>query len=75
MKFVDWDNRPAVLLDGDTAFAVLRPGTPLVSVDALDVGHTGAELSETVWRKRFFGKFGRLDVLRWRPGQDNVPLL
>jgi hypothetical protein len=74
MKFVSWDWRPAVMLDGDTAFAVLAPGEPWVAVDASDVGHSGAELSETAWRRRFVGEFGRLDVLRWRPmAQDNVP--
>jgi hypothetical protein len=52
IKFVNWDYRPAILV-GDEAFAVLRPGTPWVSVDASDNGHTGAELSETAWRKTF----------------------
>jgi hypothetical protein len=73
MDFVDWDHRPAVLV-GDEAFAVLRPGTPWVSVDRWDVGHTGGVLSEAAWRRRFVGKFGHLEVLRWRPmAQDNVP--
>jgi hypothetical protein len=73
IDFVDWDHRPAVLV-GDEAFAVLRPGEPWVSVDRCDVGHTGALMSEVAWRRRFVGKFGHLEVLRWRPmAQDNVP--
>src|ERR1700688_3533684 len=73
MKFVDWDHRPAVLV-GDEAFAVLRPGAAWTSVDRWDVGQTGAVLSEVAWRRRFVGKFGCLDVLRWRPmAHDNVP--
>ena len=61
MRFVDWDHRPAVLV-GNKAFAVLRPGTAWVSVDRDDVYNTGAEQSEGVWRKRFLGKFGKLDL-------------
>jgi hypothetical protein len=62
MKFVDWDHRPAVMPDRDTAVAVLRRGEPWVSVDSSDVGHTGAELTETAWRARFEGQFGPLDL-------------
>lgn len=62
MKFVDWDHRPAVLLSGDKAFAVLGRGEAWKSVDASDVGHTGADLSEADWRKRFEGEFGALDL-------------
>jgi hypothetical protein len=72
MRFFDWDHRPAVLVDGK-AFAVLRPGAAWVLVDEFDVRNTSADLDEAAWRKRFVGKFGRLDVLRWRPGQDNTP--
>jgi hypothetical protein len=72
MKFVDWDHRPAILV-GDEAFAVLGPGEPWESVDAFDVRQTAGLISETTWRRMFQGKFGRLDVLRWRPGQDNTP--
>jgi hypothetical protein len=72
IDFVDWDHRPAVLV-GDEAFAVLRPGAPWVSVDRDDVWTAGV-LSEAAWRRRFVGKFGHLEVLRWRPmAQDNVP--
>jgi hypothetical protein len=74
MKFVDWDHRPAVLLDGDTAFAVLRPGAAWTSVDASDVGHTGADLSETAWRRMFEGKFGSL-VWPPAPGYSSVGAL
>jgi hypothetical protein len=73
LEFCNWDNRPAVLV-GDEAFAVLRPGEPWVSVDRCDVGHTAGVMSEKAWRRRFVGKFGHLEVLRWRPmAQDNVP--
>jgi len=73
ITFVDWDHRPAVLVDGK-ALAVLRPGAAWVSVDEFDVRHTGGVMSEAAWRRRFVGEFGRLDVLRWRPmAQDNVP--
>jgi hypothetical protein len=64
LKFADWDHRPAVLV-GAKAFAVLGRGKPWVSVDAYDVGHTGTELTETAWRRRFVGEFGHLDVVRW----------
>src|ERR1700682_3393381 len=74
MDFVDWDHRPAVLV-GDKAFAVLRPGGPWVSVDRDDVWYTGGVMTEAAGRKRFVGEFGRLDVLQWRPGQDNPPQL
>jgi len=54
MDFVNWDNRPAVL-DGNKAFAVLRPGGPWVSVDRDDVWATAGVMSEAAWRKRFVG--------------------
>jgi hypothetical protein len=65
IKFVDWDNRPAVLV-GDKAFAVLKPGEAWVSVDRSDVRETGGVMSEVAWRRRFAQEFGHLDVLRWR---------
>src|SRR6476659_8795888 len=61
IKFVDWDHRPAVLV-GDKAVAVLRRREPWCMVDSFDVGHTGAELTEEVWRARFEGQFGPLDL-------------
>jgi hypothetical protein len=73
MIFVNWDRRPVVLV-GDKAFAVLRPGAPWVSVARCDVGHTGGVMTETAWRRAFVREFGHLDVLTWRPmAQDNVP--
>jgi hypothetical protein len=72
MKFVDWDHRPTVL-DGDRAFAVLRPGAPWVAVDRWDVGQTGSDLSEDAWRKTFFGKFGTLDLSKIPKAADQKP--
>ena len=66
IKFVDWDNRPAVQV-GDKAFVVLKPGEAWVPVDRSDLRETGGVMSEVAWRKRFTGEFGHLDVLRWRP--------
>ncbi len=54
MQFIDWDARPAVLTEGwKAAWAVLRPGGDWTPVDAGDVGHTGAVMSEADWRARF----------------------
>jgi hypothetical protein len=76
MKFANWDSRPAVMLDGLRAFAVLAPGEGWTKVDASDVGHTGADMSEAAWRKRFVGRFGVLDVRQWRhnPQELSPPL-
>lgn len=56
MKFVSWDNRPA-LLDraAGVALAVLAPGEDWSVVDFWDVCETGAVLNEDVWRARFEG--------------------
>jgi hypothetical protein len=62
MTFADWDNRPAVMLDGK-AFAILRPGETWVEVDAGDVGQTAGVMSNLAWRQRF-GRFGRLDLTK-----------
>jgi hypothetical protein len=61
MKFVDWDNRPAVLV-GDKAFAVLGPADPWCMVDSCDVAHTAGVTTEAAWRKKFEGMFGSLDL-------------
>ena len=72
IRFCDWDRRPALLV-GDKAFAVLGRGEPWVPVDVDDVRETAGVMSERAWRRMFQGKFGRLDLMRWRPYQDNVP--
>jgi hypothetical protein len=61
MKFVDWDHRPAVLIDGK-AYAVLGPRDPRCMVDSLDVAHTARVMTEAAWRKEFEGPFGSLDL-------------
>ena len=61
MKFVDWDHRPAVLIDGK-AYAVLGPADPWCMVDSCDVAHTASVMSEAAWRARFEGYFGPLDL-------------
>ena len=61
MKFVDWDHRPAVLIDGK-AYAVLGPRDPWCMVDSLDVAHTASVMTEAAWRKEFEGPFGSLDL-------------
>jgi hypothetical protein len=71
MRFVDWDHRPAVLV-GNKAFAMLRPGTAWVSVDRDDVYHTGAEQSESAWRKRFVGNFGSLPMPPRKPAKPGT---
>lgn len=59
MRFVNWDDRPAVL--GSTeAFAMLKPGSDWVEVDHWDVFHTAGVMDEPDWRERF-KRFGRLD--------------
>jgi hypothetical protein len=60
MKFIDWDDRPAVLLEKE-AYAVLRPGGPWTRVDRDDVAHTGAVLNEATWRRNL-AHYGRLDL-------------
>lgn len=76
LVFVNWDHRPAILVDGK-AFAVLKPGGPWVEVDEPDVGHTSGVLSEARWRRHFRREgYGALDVWRWRDfRQDNEPQL
>jgi hypothetical protein len=74
MLFVNWDHRPAVL-DGDVAFAVLVPGKPWVSVDRNDVFHTSSVLTEDAWRKRFFGRFGKLDLWAVYAATSRLPVL
>ena len=61
MKFVDWDHRPAVLIDGK-AYAVLGPADPWCMVDSADVAHTASVMSEAAWRAQFQGEFGPLDL-------------
>jgi hypothetical protein len=65
-NFCNWDNRPAVLV-GYSAFAVLSPRAPWVTVDRSDVYNTSAEMSEAAWRTRFAGEgYGALDLSRIR---------
>jgi hypothetical protein len=65
-RFCNWDSRPAVLA-GYSAFAVLAPGKPWVTVDRSDVYNTAAEMSEAAWRTRFAGEgYGALDLSRIR---------
>lgn len=59
MRFINWDNRPA-LLGPSGAVALLEPGASWVPVDTWDVWATGSVLSEAAWRDRF-SDFGPLD--------------
>lgn len=59
MKFVNWDDRPAVLGESK-ALAMLKPDSPWVEVDFSDVWYTAGLMDEVDWRERFKG-FGRLD--------------
>jgi hypothetical protein len=61
IQFVDWDHRPAVLIDGK-AYAVLGPRDPWCMVDSADVAHTAGVMTEAAWRKEFQGGFGALDL-------------
>lgn len=61
--FCDWDSRPAVAFSSTEALALLEPGGPWVSVDALDVAWAGAVLgSAEALSERFQKTFGPLDV-------------
>ncbi|MDQ0392596.1 hypothetical protein [Labrys monachus] len=62
MTFCDWDWRPAVLFNTSSAFAMLKPNGPWVSVDALDVWATAGVMSEEDWRSKFEEEFGPLDL-------------
>jgi len=70
MEFVDWDRRPAVLVDG-MAFAVLKPGGAWKRVSRHDVFGTSAVLSEAEWRKAF-SSFAPLDLSKI-PDQSPPP--
>lgn len=59
MKFVNWDDRPAVLGESK-AFAKLAPDADWIEVDAWDVFHTAGVMDEADWRERF-KNFGRLE--------------
>lgn len=52
MRFVNWDNRPAVL-GTSQAFAMLKPASEWVSVDVWDVWETAGVMTEAAWRERF----------------------
>ncbi|QOF72395.1 hypothetical protein IG197_04735 [Aminobacter sp. SR38] len=58
-NLVNWDNRPAIIGDAG-AFAMLKPNSPWVEVDFLDVWSTADILSEEAWRERF-KRFGELN--------------
>lgn len=61
--FCDWDSRPAVAFSSTEALALLEPGGPWVSVDALNVAWAGAVLgSAEALSERFQKTFGPLDV-------------
>jgi hypothetical protein len=64
--FCNWDYRPAVLTEF-SAFAVLGRGEAWTKVSRHDVFGTAGVMSEDVWRQWFEGKFGPLDLSRWRP--------
>jgi hypothetical protein len=62
MQFVDWNHRPAVLIDGK-AYAVVGPRDPWCTVDSDDVARTNPSvMTEDSWRVRFQGDFGPLDL-------------
>lgn len=61
LTFVNWDFRPAVLLEFG-AFAVLSKDAPWKAVDPFDVSETGAVMSEEVWRDKFEEEYGVLDL-------------
>ncbi len=62
VTFCNWEWRPAVLLPGIRAFAVLESGAPWTEVDGSDVSHTAGVMSEDDWRATFEKHFGPLDL-------------
>lgn len=62
VTFCNWEWRPAVLLPGVRAFAVLKPGASWVEVDGWDVSETAGVMSEASWRATFVKDFGPLDL-------------
>jgi hypothetical protein len=60
MLFVNWDYRPAVLVDG-MAFAVIAPGEAGKRLSRHDVFGTASVMSEAAWRKAF-SDFAPLDL-------------
>ena len=62
MKFINWDNRPAVLLE-NSAYAVLKPNEKWVEVDWLDVRETGAVMKYEEWEILFTPIYGSLSPL------------
>jgi len=59
-NFVDWDHRPAIIGAGG-AYAMLRPNSSWVEVNAADVRNTANVLDEEEWRDQFRAKYGELD--------------
>ena len=62
-RFVDWGQRPAVLLDmSGRACAKLEPNGPWVWIDRAQAEAFGEILSEEAWRARFEPRFGPLEL-------------
>lgn len=53
LLFMNWDWRPAIMLEAGPAFAVLEPSGPWVEVNDADVIESGRVMSEDAWRKTF----------------------
>lgn len=60
MMFVNWEFRPAVLLNDGRAFAILRKGGDWSEVDRLEVDDSGAVMSP----ERFAARFPEADLSR-----------
>jgi len=78
MRFIDWDDRPAVLFSDEPpcgALAKLSPSAPWTPVDFFDVSSEGAVLSEARWRAEFTPRFGPLDPPTSMPTKPSAPLM
>ena len=60
MKYSNWDERPAILLQ-NSAYAMLHPHGEWESVDFLDVRETGRIMKKEEWEELFAPRFGTLD--------------
>ena len=61
--FASWDHRPAILVDSETAIALLEPNGDWVTVDWLDVATTASVVPTKEALERIFSaSFGSLNI-------------